>query len=110
MTGQLLLCSHPRLESTLRQVPTARAAADDRRDEVETEGEKERQRNGEEGGEKKKEGTDACGAAVCGCSSVSRWSWVVARTLGGDGCVYIREEGDGGFVRLAGDRVRRAIR
>lgn len=34
---------------------------------------------------------------------------MIARTLGGDGRVYIREEGDGGFVRLVGDRVRRAV-
>lgn len=33
---------------------------------------------------------------------------MVARTLGSDGYVYIREEGNGGFVRLVGDRVRRA--
>lgn len=76
----------------------------------EVEKEEQRKRNGEEEREKKKEGRGACGAAVCGCSSISRWSWVVARTLGGDGCVYIREEDDGGFVRLVGDRVRRAIR
>jgi len=44
VTGQLLLCSHPRLDSTLREVPIARAVpiADDRRDEVEEERERER--------------------------------------------------------------------
>lgn len=40
VTGQLLLCSHPRLDSTLREVPPARAAADDRRDEAEDEKER----------------------------------------------------------------------
>lgn len=40
VTGQLLLCSHPRLDSTLREVSTARAVADDRRDEVKEERER----------------------------------------------------------------------
>jgi len=44
VTGQLLLCSHPRLDSTLCEVSTARAAADDRRDEMEKGREKERER------------------------------------------------------------------
>lgn len=47
MTGQLLLCSHPRLDSTLREVSTARAAADDRRDEIEGEREKREKREKE---------------------------------------------------------------
>jgi len=72
VTGQLLLCSHPRLDSTLREVPIARAVADDRRDEVEEEREREREKNGEierkKEREKEKEGRGACSAAVCGCS------------------------------------------
>lgn len=53
VTGQLLLCSHPRLDSTLREVPPARAAADDRRDEIEEV--RETERNGEKEREKEKE-------------------------------------------------------
>ena len=54
VTGQLLLCSHPRLDSTLREVPIAHAVAD-RRDEVEEEREREKRRNREEERERKGE-------------------------------------------------------